>query len=699
MGNMKIAIVGCGLNSDYHIRFARDYPDIEIIAVVDRDEKIAADCASRQGIKAHFTSIAALVKFQKPDVLHIITPPKTHFALAKEAINLGCNLLIEKPMVLNRSEAVKLYDLAESKGVKLCTMHNHFFDPCMMKARKIIASGAAGRIIGVESFYGLNTRIDAFRKYPRPNVLPWLYSMPGGVYHDFMPHVLYVAMPFVGKCQDIDVSEKTFGELPQNISDELRITVKGDKGFATLTFSTVAKPFQHFIKYYGTKMMIKVNIDTMTTTCRPVSSLPKAAQKATLNLSEGWQLFKSTVANVYNFGTGKLRPYQGMKTLMHAYYDSIRDGKEPPVSREEAISVIEAMDSIWKQVKNRTLNFDPIIVKDDFDKPGKRVLVTGATGLLGKSLVEALSGKGYKVRALARKLSRTDSIKEHCSEILFGDVGDMESLEAACKDIDIIIHAAADTGGDKDEGERSTVQGTKNVVELCKSLKIKKLIYISSCGVYGPAHYKEGSVVTEETELERTPELRGAYSDTKQRAEAIVTEAIESGGLSAVCLRPGTFFGPGSDFYTPMMGMSAGQKAFFIIGDGEFTLPLISIDNLVDAIIKSVETKAATGGIYNLVDSDSVTKKEYVEALLKKLYPDAKYFYIPYKLFYGIVFFQEMLMKVVGRRPFLTRYRTVSSQRNIKYSSEKIRKELGWKPPQTLQETIEKVIDYERNKS
>jgi len=519
------------------------------------------------------------------------------------------------------------------------------------------------------------------------------------VYHDFMPHALYVMMPFIGKCEDIQVSEKSFGELPQNISDELRITLKGDKAFGNLIFSTVAKPFQHFIKYYGTKMMIKVNIDTMTTTCHPVSSLPKAAQKATFNLSEGWQLFKSTVANVYNFGTGKLRPYQGMKSLMHAFYDSVSEGKEPPVSREEALSVIKAMDSIWEQVKNRELSFEPIVGKDDFSKPGKRVLVTGATGLLGRSLVEALSEKGYKVRALARKLSRTESLKGKCSEIFFGDVGGKESLETAYKDIDIVIHAAADTGGSKDEGEASTVQGTKNVVELCKSRDITKLVYISSCGVYGPAHYREDSVVTEDTELERSPELRGAYSDTKQRAEAIVTEAMKSGEVRAVCLRPGTFFGPGSDLYTPMMGMSAGQKAFFIIGNGEFTLPLISIDNLVDAIIKSVETDGAAGGIYNVVDDDSVTKRQYVETFLKKLYPGAKYFYIPYSLFYGIVFFQELLMKVVGRRPFLTRYRTVSSQRNIKYSSEKIRKELDWQPPHTLHEAIEKVIDHERKKS
>src|SRR3990172_1270507 len=262
---MKIGIVGCGLNSDYHIRFAKDYPGIEIVGVVDRDINKAKDCAAKQGIQNYFGSIKELVEHKKPDVLHIVTPPHTHFDLAKEAIQSGCHVLIEKPMAMNLKEAESLYELARENNVKLCPMRNHYFDPCMLKAREIIESGAAGKIINIESYYGLNTRIDAFRKYPSPNVLPWLYSMPGGVYHDFMAHPLYVLFPYIGDCHEFLVMERSYGELPQNISDELRIMIKGEKAFGILTFSMAAKPHLHFIRYYGTRMMIEVNIDTMTT--------------------------------------------------------------------------------------------------------------------------------------------------------------------------------------------------------------------------------------------------------------------------------------------------------------------------------------------------------------------------------------------------------------------------------------------------
>ena len=358
---MKIGIVGCGLNSDYHINFARTYPGIEIAGIVDRDEQKAKDCAQKYNIQGVFASIKDLVERSKPDVIHIVTPPKTHYALAKEAIALKCNVLVEKPLALNLQEAQELYDLADHHNVKLCTMHNHFFDPCMAGVHDRVKQGDFGMIINVESYYGLNTQIPAFREYPVPNVLPWLYTMPGGVYHDFMAHPLYVMLDYTGKPVDIKVMHKTFGTLPHGIPDELRILINGEKAFGTLTFSFAAKPHLHFVRIYGTGMMAEVDFNTMTNILHPVSSLPKAAQKATYNLSESWQLFKSTTANVINFVRGKLKPYQGMKILIHRYYDFIQGKGEIPVTREQALLVIKTMDAIWEQVQPKQLSFAPII--------------------------------------------------------------------------------------------------------------------------------------------------------------------------------------------------------------------------------------------------------------------------------------------------------------------------------------------------
>jgi predicted dehydrogenase/nucleoside-diphosphate-sugar epimerase len=698
---MKIGIVGCGLNSDYHINFARAYPGAEIVGIVDRDEAKIKQCRERFGIAQGFSTIQDLVTNTKPDVIHIVTPPWTHVALASEAIEAGCNVLIEKPMAFNAEEGKKLYRMAEEKGVMLCSMHNHFFDPCMMKARELISSGKLGAVINVESYYGINTQIDAFRRYPAPNVLPWLYDLPGGVFHDFMAHPLYVMLPFVGKPQDVQVMEKTFGELPQNLSDELRILIKGDKAFGVLTFSFAAKPHHHFVKIYGTKMMIQVNFDTMTTTTHPVSHLPKAAQKATYNLSESWQLALNTLENVWNFGTGKLRPYQGMKILIHRFYDAIQNNTALPVSRQEALSVLEVMDRIWPQIKNTKLHFDPIKPKKTKGntKSEQRVLVTGASGFLGARLVETLCEKGYSVRVLVRKLSNIEKLKQLPVEIMFGDVGSLASLQPVFSNVDIVVHAAADTAGREEESETGTIQGTRNILDLCALHKVKKLVYISSCSVYGVADYPENALVAEDSGLERLPQDRGLYSYAKLKAEELVTSVMRKGEVPIVCLRPGTIFGPGGDVYTPMMGFALGQKVFAVIGKGDFVLPLVYIDNLCNAILTAIVSPKGDGEIFNVVDTTQLTKRQYIDKLIKKLYPDAMVFYIPFKLLYEVVHLQEWLTAALGRKPFLTRYRLISSQKKIVYDSSKIVKTLAWSQPYTIEEGIEAVLKHEIGKT
>jgi nucleoside-diphosphate-sugar epimerase/predicted dehydrogenase len=694
---MKVGIVGCGLNSDYHINFAKDYPSLEIVGVVDKDLERAGRCAAMYDIEKIFKSIRELVDQENPDAIHIVTPPGTHFPLAKEAIQSKCHVLIEKPMTLSSEEARELYSLAEEYGVKLSTMHNHFFDPCMVKAREIISKGWLGQIINVEGYYGLNSKIDAFRKYPSPNVLPWIYTLPGGVFQDFMAHPLYVMLPYTGKPEEIQVMEKSFGELPQNISDELRILIKGEKAFGVLTFSFAAKPHLHFLRIYGTRMMINVDFNTMTTTLHPVSHLPKAAQKATYNLSESWQLFKNTVSNVWNFGRGKLRPYQGMKVLIHRFYDAINGKGEIPISKGEALMVFETMDEIWKRMKKTRLDFT--IRNPGIAGKGNKILVTGATGFLGKRLVELLSQKGHPVRALARKLSNIEELKELNVEIFFGDVADVESLKPAFEGIDYVIHAAADTAGREEDGKLSTIQGTKNVITLCEEFKVKKLVYISSCSVYGVADYKNGQIVTEESAMERFPEKRGAYSHSKLEAEGIVRQAMNNGSVPIVCLRPGTIYGPGGELFTPLMGFNLGQKVFAIIGPKKFVLPLVYIDNLVGAILSAIENGSEEGKIFNVVDTDRLTKKDYTNLLLKKLYPKAHFFYIPYGFLYLIVFFQEVLLKLLKRKAFLTRYRLISSQKNIIYDASKIRNELNWEPTISAKKGLEKIFEYETKKN
>jgi 2-alkyl-3-oxoalkanoate reductase len=333
------------------------------------------------------------------------------------------------------------------------------------------------------------------------------------------------------------------------------------------------------------------------------------------------------------------------------------------------------------------------------DLAGSTVLVTGASGFLGSRTVAILSELGCSVHALVRKTSRTGHLLLPKVTIFHGDVAEAESMKAAFEGAEYVIHTAADTGGSEEGGKLSTIQGTMNILTLCEQYNVKKLVYISTCNVYGVADFGNDQVVTEESSLERFPEKRGHYTHAKLKAEQLVTGVMEKGTVPIVCLRPGTIYGPGGEIYTPMIGFPMGNKFFAVIGDGRFVLPLVYVDNLVDAIVIAMKMSNSTNEIYNVVDPIKVTKRDYMEGLIKKIYPDSSTIYIPFSILKMIVYFQEKLFRAIKRRPFLTCYRLVSSQKPIIYDSSKIRNDLGWNPPVSPDAAFVKLILYERNRN
>jgi nucleoside-diphosphate-sugar epimerase len=328
-------------------------------------------------------------------------------------------------------------------------------------------------------------------------------------------------------------------------------------------------------------------------------------------------------------------------------------------------------------------------------KKSNSVLVTGSAGFLGSRIVRVLINNGYKVRAFVRKTSRTAKLKDMGADLCVGDMADFASLNRAFDGIDYVVHAAADTSGDVIDGEISTIKGTKNVLKLCKKCMIKRLVYISSCNVYDIVNCKMQDVITEASPLETAPKARGPYTYAKFQAEQAVRQAITEDAFPVVCLRPGTIYGPGGEIYSPMMGFSLGKKIFLTIGDGKLTLPLVYVDNVADAIRVALEKMESKDKIYNVIDPYQLTKKDFIEKLMKTVYPRSKFIYFPFSILYAVVYLQEMLFKCIRLKPILTRYRLESSQKKIVYDGNKICRELNWKPPVSMDEALHNIINYE----
>ena len=323
------------------------------------------------------------------------------------------------------------------------------------------------------------------------------------------------------------------------------------------------------------------------------------------------------------------------------------------------------------------------------------VLVTGATGFLGGRLAEELTRQGFQVRALVRNRSNITKLQSLGAGIFYGDVRDVHSLKYAMTGADVVIHAAADTTGNARQGKRITVMGTRNAVDAAAQSDIRQFIYLSSCAVYGIADCKPWERVDENGPLERLPEARGNYSNYKFQAEQIVLEAINAGSMHVTCLRPGTIWGPGGETFSSMMGFRAGRKLAFMIGNQNAVLPLVHLDNLVEAIIKCIDCPNAYNQVFNVVDPGYVTKKVYAREVLKPLFPGTVFLNLPYAALSAGVWCQEKLFRMMKKKPFLTHYRLVSSQRPVVYDAGKLERDTGWRPRVSFREGAEEIIAFE----
>src|ERR1700679_2014101 len=154
---LKIAIVGCGKIADGHIEEIQKMPaTATVVAVADLELLMAEQIAVRYGIPAFYDDLDTLLSREKPDVVHITTPPGSHLALAIKGIDAGSHVYVEKPLTLDYAGSKRLVDHANRAGKQLTVGYSYLFDPPALAMRELMAQGALGDAVHVESFYGYN---------------------------------------------------------------------------------------------------------------------------------------------------------------------------------------------------------------------------------------------------------------------------------------------------------------------------------------------------------------------------------------------------------------------------------------------------------------------------------------------------------------------------------------------------------------
>lgn len=327
----------------------------------------------------------------------------------------------------------------------------------------------------------------------------------------------------------------------------------------------------------------------------------------------------------------------------------------------------------------------------------KTCTVIGGCGFLGQHLVEGLVDKGYSVKVFDQK--QTFDNKD--VEFFLGDLCKREELLPALAGSQTVFHCATPSplSDNREIFQKVNCMGTRVVLDCCKEAGVKKLILTSSA-----------SVIFEGTDLQNGREELGyadnpidPYVESKIKQEEEILEANNpSEDFCTIALRPHGIFGPRDPHFIPtLVNMAKRGGTVFKIGKGTNKVDFTYVENVVHGHILAAEKlkpkSRVTGRAYNITNAEPVPFWDFIGRVLTGLNYSAPKISLPYALVFYIALFLQLicyiLKPIIEIKPSLTPAKVTLSATVHYYSIKNASKDLGYQPPISLDEGLQKTLE------
>ena len=322
------------------------------------------------------------------------------------------------------------------------------------------------------------------------------------------------------------------------------------------------------------------------------------------------------------------------------------------------------------------------------------VFVTGGTGLVGSHVIQLLRRNGHTVRALVRDGAGKSLVESLGATAVSGSVEEPEAWTLAAG-TDAIVHSAAiiTTRRNWDTFQATNVDGARNAALAAAEQGIR-LVHISSVAVYGRRASFGGKHVEEDA---KWTELSTAeyYALSKRRAEEAVFAVTRETGLSAVALRPCVIYGERDRTFLPHVIRILKFGFAPLIGPGTNTLSIVYAGNVADAVLAALEHPEVEGPI-NVTNDGDTTQREFFTAVGSALKKRTRFIRVPVPAAYAFAVVGHGLRRFLApnKYPGFGAPAVKFLSNSNPYTSDRARRELGWKPTTRPEEAIRRSVRW-----
>jgi nucleoside-diphosphate-sugar epimerase/predicted dehydrogenase len=613
----KIGMLGAGYILASHARSVAAISGLELCVIGDASAGRAAKAAHDFGFGQHVNSIEAMAA-SDCDIVHILLPPNLHELAARQMMEAGKSVFVEKPFVLTAKAARNLARLAENRNARIGVNHNFLFGRNYQPLRDLVRGGGLGRIDSLSVDWQL--QLPFLKHGPFDN---WIVSGPANPLFEIAPHPLAFALDLLSAIEIVDVKADDMLQLPSGIAVPQRwqVLASSAQGAVSISLSLTSGHESRTLSLRGEGGAARydfgrdIAVVERTRSDNPMLDTFRIASDAakSIKAQAGPDLRRRVRAALSKHPASS--PFEeSVYNSIAAFYaqlDNAGDVRHGPAIGTDIATLSETIA--------KTAGYDGATAKPlniTMPRPDRKstVLVIGGTGFIGRALVKRLIAEGKGVRILSRSgRSAALALSGMPVEIMTGHYGDEAALTPALKGIEVVYHLAKCEGRRWQEYLDGDVAPTRTLGTLAAAAGVRRFIYTGTIDSYDSA--SPATVIDNMTPVDRRISGRNLYARSKAACEAVLSSLAQDAGLNLVIIRPGIVIGSGSPPAHLGVGRFSGDTQVEYWGDGHNKLPFVHVDDVADALVRASTVPGIEGRSFLVSGPPIFSARDYVAAL------------------------------------------------------------------------------------